>query len=187
MTDRGATGPANTPAVDLSLTPAQLELQARTRAFVRDVLQPLEAPPFPPMEYRITDATPLDANGRFWAINYFFPGDELLIPAADPLAEQYGEGPTHQARVQVERLALQRHLAGDGAPDIEAALKDPAAPQVQASASQDPFFMARRAVQVGVGILNGQKPASTVELLPSKLVTRDNVADYKGWTSDRSQ
>ncbi|MGY4455741.1 ribose transport system substrate-binding protein [Bradyrhizobium sp. i1.3.1] len=77
--------------------------------------------------------------------------------------------------------------AVDGAPDIEAALKDPAAPQVQASASQDPFFMARRAVQVGVGILNGQKPASTVELLPSKLVTRDNVADYKGWTSDRSQ
>ena len=55
--------------------------------------------------------------------------------------------------------------AVDGAPDIEAALKDPAAPQIQASASQDPFFMARRAVQVGVGIINGQKPASTVELL----------------------
>ena len=77
--------------------------------------------------------------------------------------------------------------AVDGAPDIEAALKDPAAPQIQASASQDPFFMARRAVQVGVGIINGQKPASTVELLPSKLVTRDNVAQYKGWTSDRTQ
>ena len=75
----------------------------------------------------------------------------------------------------------------DGAPDIEAALKDPASPQIQASASQDPFFMARRAVQVGVGILDGQKPASTVELLPSKLVTRENIAEYKGWTSDRSQ
>src|ERR1700755_427251 len=77
--------------------------------------------------------------------------------------------------------------AVDGAPDIEAALKDANSPQIQASASQDPFFMARRAVQVGVGILNGQKPASTVELLPSKLVTRDSVAEYKGWTSDRSQ
>jgi ribose transport system substrate-binding protein len=75
----------------------------------------------------------------------------------------------------------------DGAPDIEAALKDPASKQIQASASQDPFFMARRAVQVGVNILNGQKPASTVELLPSKLITRDNIAEYKGWTSDRSQ
>lgn len=75
----------------------------------------------------------------------------------------------------------------DGAPDIEAALKDPASAQIQASASQDPFFMARRAVQVGVGILNGQKPASTVELLPSKLITRDNVAEYKGWTSERKE
>jgi ribose transport system substrate-binding protein len=77
--------------------------------------------------------------------------------------------------------------AVDGAPDIEAALKDPQAKQIQASASQDPFFMARRAVQLGVGLLNGQKPASTVELLPSKLITRDNIAEYKGWTSDRSQ
>jgi ribose transport system substrate-binding protein len=42
-------------------------------------------------------------------------------------------------------------------------------------------------VQIAVSILNGQKPASTVELLPSKLVTRDNIAEYKGWTSDRSQ
>src|SRR5262249_16573454 len=72
----------------------------------------------------------------------------------------------------------------DGAPDIEAALKDPASPQIQASASQDPFFMARRAVQVGVGLLNGQKPANQVELLPSKLVTRDNVGQYIGWTSE---
>ncbi len=28
--------------------------------------------------YRITDATPLDANNRFWVINYFFPGDKQL-------------------------------------------------------------------------------------------------------------
>ena len=45
----------------------------------------------------------------------------------------------------------------------------------------------RRAVQIGVSILNGQKPASTVELLPSKLITRDNVAEYKGWTSERKE
>jgi hypothetical protein len=49
------------------------------------------------------------------------------------------------------------------------------------------LLLARRAVQIGVSILNGQKPASAIELLPSKLVTRDNVAEYKGWTSDRSQ
>lgn len=74
----------------------------------------------------------------------------------------------------------------DGAPDIEAALKDPQSPMIHASASQDPFFMARRAVQVGAAILKGQRPAQPIELLPSTLVTRENVNQYKGWTSDRS-
>lgn len=76
--------------------------------------------------------------------------------------------------------------AVDGAPDIEAALKDAGSPMIQASASQDPFYMARKAVQVGVDLINGKKPESLVILIPSKLVTRDNVKDYKGWTSDRS-
>ncbi len=56
---------------------------------------------------------------------------------------------------------------------------------IQASASQDPYFMAQKAVEVGVDILNGKKPADVVTLLPSKLVTRDNVGDYKGWASVR--
>ncbi len=75
--------------------------------------------------------------------------------------------------------------AVDGAPDIETALKDANSPMVQASASQDPYYMAQKAVDVGVDILNGKKPATTVTLLPSKLVTRDNVGDYKGWTAAR--
>lgn len=75
--------------------------------------------------------------------------------------------------------------AVDGAPDIEAALKDAKSPNILASASQDPFFMARRAVQVAAEILDGKKPANPIELLPSKLVTRENVKDYAGWTSAR--
>ncbi len=74
----------------------------------------------------------------------------------------------------------------DGAPDIEAALKDPNAPMIQASASQDPFAMARKAVDVGVELLNGKQPEQKITLLPAALVTRDNVANNKGWTSDRS-
>ena len=74
----------------------------------------------------------------------------------------------------------------DGAPDIEAALKDSGNPMVQASASQDPYFMARKAVDIGVDLLNGKEPEQKITLIPSKLVTRDNVNDYKGWTSDRS-
>ncbi len=74
----------------------------------------------------------------------------------------------------------------DGAPDIEAALKDPNSPQVQASASQDPYAMAQLAVKLGVDQLNGKKPDQQITLMPSTLITRDNVKDYKGWTSPRS-
>jgi ribose transport system substrate-binding protein len=75
--------------------------------------------------------------------------------------------------------------AVDGAPDAETALKDPNSTQFVASASQDPFMMARLAVQEGVALLNGTKPDKDPLLMDSKLVTRENVADYKGWTSAR--
>lgn len=71
----------------------------------------------------------------------------------------------------------------DGAPDIEAALKSDTL--VQASASQDPWAIARTAVQLGVGMMNGERPANATVLLPSTLVTRANVRDYKGWAAPR--
>jgi ABC-type sugar transport system, periplasmic component len=72
----------------------------------------------------------------------------------------------------------------DGAPDIEAALKGNT--MVEASASQDPYAMAQQAVEVGYGIMNGKKPEQPMVLMPSTLVTRDNVKDYKGWSAPRS-
>ena len=43
--------------------------------------------PFPTVEFRITDATQVDADGCFWAINYFWPGERILLdPAVDLLA-----------------------------------------------------------------------------------------------------
>jgi ribose transport system substrate-binding protein len=72
--------------------------------------------------------------------------------------------------------------AVDGSPEIESALKGPT--EIQASASQDPYAMAVKAVEVGAALLNGAKPPQTV-LLPSTLVTRDNVKDYKGWQAAR--
>lgn len=71
----------------------------------------------------------------------------------------------------------------DGAPDIETALKNDTL--VQASASQDPWAMAQTAVGIGYGIMNGKKPVNPTVLLPSTLVTRDNVNTYKGWSSPR--
>lgn len=61
--------------------------------------------PFPTVEYRITDATELDASGCFWAINYRFPGDDATLPPAeDAIAARWGRGPSHARFTQVERL-----------------------------------------------------------------------------------
>ncbi len=60
--------------------------------------------PLPTIEYRLTDVTAPDDEGRFWAINYFYPGDAALRPAGDPLADRYGQGPTHAQFEAVERL-----------------------------------------------------------------------------------
>ena len=54
--------------------------------------------------------------------------------------------------------------------------------QVQASASQDPYTMGKMAVDTGYNILNGKKPENPMILMASKLITRDNVGDYPGWT-----
>ena len=72
----------------------------------------------------------------------------------------------------------------DAAPDIETALKSGNS-LIQASASQDPYAMGQQAVQVGYEIMNGKKPENPVVLMPSILVTKDNVADYKGWNAPR--
>ncbi len=64
-------------------------------------LAPVSAPS---IEYRITDATTLDANGRFWVMNMYFPGESFLATESDPLVVEYGEGPTHSTQEQVERL-----------------------------------------------------------------------------------
>ena len=72
--------------------------------------------------------------------------------------------------------------AVDGAPDIEAELKDPTS-LIKASASQDPYVMAGQSLELGAGILAGKKPAEKVILLDPVLITADNLASYKGWTS----
>jgi len=69
----------------------------------------------------------------------------------------------------------------DGAPDIETALQSNTL--VQASASQDPWAMAQKAVEIGYGVMNGKKPADPMVLLDPQLVTRDNVKSYKGWSA----
>ncbi len=71
--------------------------------------------------------------------------------------------------------------SGDGAPDSANALKDPAS-SIVASASQDPYTMGMLAMQAGDGILDGHPPAQKITLMTPKLITRDNVGSYVGWT-----
>lgn len=71
--------------------------------------------------------------------------------------------------------------AVDGSPDAVEALKDPQS-LFAATAAQDPYAMAQKAVDLGVKVLNGEHPETEMVRIPVQLVTRDNVKDYKGWT-----
>lgn len=57
------------------------------------------------VEYRITDATRLNNDNRFWCINYFWPGDKkLLNPGKDIVLKKTIEGKSHSRSDAVERL-----------------------------------------------------------------------------------
>lgn len=59
---------------------------------------------FPAIEFRVTDATEALADGSFWVMNYFYPGDAHLQADEDPIAEHFGEGRTHMRSERVERI-----------------------------------------------------------------------------------
>ena len=69
----------------------------------------------------------------------------------------------------------------DGAPDAVVALNDGDSNFV-ATPSQDPYTMATRAVEVGYQMMQGNPPEEELILIPTSLITRDNVDDYEGWT-----
>lgn len=56
------------------------------------------------IEYRLTDATDLDAEGNFWVMNVFMPIEFWFYTNSDPIADQYGQGSTHAINNHVERL-----------------------------------------------------------------------------------
>jgi ribose transport system substrate-binding protein len=68
----------------------------------------------------------------------------------------------------------------DGAPAACQALAQATSPWV-ASAAQFPREMAERAVELGLALIQGRKPKSAVILIPARLITVDNLADYHGW------
>ena len=69
----------------------------------------------------------------------------------------------------------------DGSPDGEAALKQ-AGSLFAGTPAQDPQVMAAKAVEIGYDILQGKPAPEESVLIPVKLIDRENVVDYKGWT-----
>jgi ribose transport system substrate-binding protein len=68
----------------------------------------------------------------------------------------------------------------DAAPDVVPYLKDPNS-LIAASAAQNPYAMAGKAVEIGYDIMNGKKAEQSLTLIPVDLITRENLDYYKGW------
>ena len=66
---------------------------------------------FPTIPYRVTDATKVDEDGRFWAINYLFPSDTSRIDD-EKFASLNNQG-THAQYDHIERL-IEFQIADDG-------------------------------------------------------------------------
>ena len=85
------------------------------------------------IEYRLTDATDLDSEGRFWVLNVFVPIEFWFYSNSDPIIDQYGQGSTHAANIHVERLLELKYNDGQislsGNPPIQIELIDDANPR----------------------------------------------------------
>jgi ribose transport system substrate-binding protein len=44
-------------------------------------------------------------------------------------------------------------------------------------------LLPKLAVKLGVDLVNGKKPEKVLTLVPSSLVTRENVGQYVGWNA----
>ncbi|MEN8007349.1 MAG: hypothetical protein ABFS42_10065 [Candidatus Krumholzibacteriota bacterium] len=68
----------------------------------------------PQIEYRVTDATALDEEGRFWVVNYYYPPERWkLDPAPDPELARFGDPASFDPDQCVERLLELRLTADD--------------------------------------------------------------------------
>jgi len=99
--------------------------------FARYFNHELEGPfprSMPHIEYRLTDATALDEQGRFWVINIFWDGEPVYFSDSDPIALKFGEGLSHRRQKNVERLLEMQYtpegISLTGRPPIQIKLND---------------------------------------------------------------
>ncbi|MEZ6184405.1 MAG: hypothetical protein R3F62_05255 [Planctomycetota bacterium] len=75
------------------------------------------------LEYRITDATDLDPQGRFWVSNYLYHKDAALICPRDPLRTE--PLPTHDRYPWVERLVELELIESEGRREVRLSGRPP--------------------------------------------------------------
>ncbi|MCU0493497.1 MAG: hypothetical protein MUD01_18070 [Chloroflexaceae bacterium] len=92
---------------------ANVNPQPTARVFGPDMVEQPPVP-FPTLEYRVTDATPVDSQGKFWVANRMYSGSRNdYQPAPDGVALRHGTGPSHARSSEVERL-VELHYGPNG-------------------------------------------------------------------------
>ncbi len=78
---------------------------------------------FPNIEYRITDATKVDENNKFWAINYYWPGDKKHL---NPVEDYLNTLPKSSNKIEriVEFEIKDNEVVFSGSKPIEFSLDD---------------------------------------------------------------
>jgi len=89
---------------DLNPEPIAIQYDPKSHEFIELDLRHIE--------YRFTDSTDVDPDGKFWVLNIFMPIEFWYFTISDPIAEQYGTGITHSANNHVERLLELKYNEG---------------------------------------------------------------------------
>src|SRR5690606_28099705 len=108
-----------------------------------------------------------------------FPAIDAVFAVADPQAIGSNLAMNQLGRTGIILASV------DGSADLEAEMKNPASPAIQASAAEDPYLVAGTGVELGFKALNGAELPEPVVLLDATLVTRDNVEGFLGWEAER--
>ena len=89
---------------DLNPEPIAIQYDPKSHEFIELDLRHIE--------YRFTDSTDVDPDGKFWVLNIFMPIEFWYFTISDLIAEQYGTGITHSVNNHVERLLELKYNEG---------------------------------------------------------------------------
>lgn len=117
--------------------------------------------PMTDLPFRLTDVSASDSEGRFWAINYFYPGDTDMQRHHDPIKSGFGQGRTQAQHPWTERL-IEFQIRDQG---IELSGREPIQLQLSDSGGRNWEGLARLD-DLGFLIISDQHPDSLFGFIP---------------------